>query len=395
MKNKNIIILAVLAAALLIVNLVPTGKVPESDSYFADLQYLGFYNVDNTGFGIMENGGAALNTNHVILKFLSVFCRPVCSVNILTFVYLIILLCAFIIVCKAAKGYNIYAAAAFILFLLTKERFMYMRTVLPQGGMFVFFTFAVSMLFYMFSVKRYGFGAVTAAFISLTAFAMYDNVTAICAVILGILLILTAFASDKKAVKAAAVCGGIIVIILSIVFAVNYKGVLYTENVASGVENGVNLYSQGQTAESYTQLAGYYFKNPSSFVKHIQSALNNAFYVAEEAPFSVWNFIKGKFIPTNIKIFFVLIFAALVFLVIRIKKDPSSFGVPLIIISLFVISLMSLISNAVIYGISQMNIRLFGFNAAFDFAFASLVVYIIYTIASKDKELKDKYGITQ
>ena len=56
---------------------------------------------------------------------------------------------------------------------------------------------------------------------------------------------------------------------------------------------------------------------------------------------------------------------------------------------------MSLVSNAVIYGISQMNIRLFGFNAAFDFAFASLVVYIIYTIASKDKELKDKYGITQ
>ena len=35
---------------------------------------------------------------------------------------------------------KIYAAAAFVLFLFTKERFMYLCTILPQGGMFAFFT---------------------------------------------------------------------------------------------------------------------------------------------------------------------------------------------------------------------------------------------------------------
>ncbi len=390
MKKSAVILIAV-TVILLLINLIPGGKIAGNDTYYRDLEYLSLYNAGGNSIGVTaKDGGAILNTNHAMLKLLSLFCFPAASGYILTAVYLIILITAFCLILKFAKNYEIYAAAAFVLFLFTKERFMYLCTILPQGGMFAFFTLTASLMLYIFTKKDYKNYLPVIAAVSALIFACYDNVTALCAVVFGILLAYSAYIGEKKYVNLA--CGAAVVV-LSFVFAFSYKGVTYIENVESGMANGISAYSDGTAVQTYSGLAAFYKNHPAAFADHMQKVTDNAFYNPPETPFSLWGFVKSKVMPVKLAIFAALFAIIIAFLIINGKKNKAYFAAP--IGGAFVISLISMIATGIIYGISELNIRLFGFNLAFDFGFGALVVYIIYIAASRDKGLKEKYGITQ
>lgn len=390
MKKSTVILIAV-TVILLVINLIPGGKIAENDTYYKDLEYLNLYNAGGNSIGVAaKGGGTILNTNHAFLKALSLFCFPAASGYILTAVYLIILIAAFCLIIKSAKGYEIYAGAAFAFFIFTKERFMYLCTILPQGGIFAFFTLTAALLFYIYTNKNYKSCMPLFCAASALIFACYDNVTALCAIIFGILLLCTAFFGEKKRINL--VCGAA-VIVLSLVFSCSYKGVTYNENVESGINNGVLQYSDNAECGGYLSLAAFYASHPDKFSKHLQNVTNNAFYASPDTPFSLWSFVKGKIMPVKLAVFLALFAVILIFLIVNGKKNKAFFAAP--IGGLFIISLISMIATGIIYGISELNIRLFGFNLAFDFAFASLVVYVIYIAAARDKGLKEKYGITQ
>ena len=107
MKKRAVILIAV-TVILLLINLVPGGKIAGNDTYYRDLEYLSLYNAGGNSIGVTAKGaGAILNTNHAKLKLRAVFCFPAASGYILTAVYLIILIAAFCLILKSAKYFEI------------------------------------------------------------------------------------------------------------------------------------------------------------------------------------------------------------------------------------------------------------------------------------------------
>lgn len=390
--KKNMIFLLVVLAVL-VINLVPPGIVPDNSLYFKDLEYLGLYNANPFLTG--EAAGVfnmPLNTNHVILSALRLLPGAVFPNAIISIFYIAVLALSFIFLYKSAKGYAKLIAVALALMLTAKKYLWHIFTILPFGGIYTFLISAVCVITAVCINKRITLKSLAAMTALVLAFAMFDNATALCAALLGVVVIFLTKLGATKGVKVMTATAGVIIIALSLIFGITYKPVDYDTNISTAYNYGVKHYELIEASTSYSQVVAFYFKNPEYLVKHGQTLLNNAFYEGENAPFSLWNTIKVKLIPLNILVFALISVVIIVFAIIQHKKYGK---LCVIAVVLAIMQWVALYTQGIIFGISNLDKNLLLFNLLFDILLAYVIVSAVYIIKSRRNDLKEKYGVNQ
>ena len=191
--KKNMIFLLVILAVL-VLNLVPSGVVPDNSMYFKDLEYLGLYNANPFITGELPDVfGTPLNTNHMLLTALRLIPGAVFPNAVLSVLYIAVLILSFIYLCKSAKGYGSLIAITGAFILTAKKYLWHIFTILPFGGIYTFLISAVCIMLAACLRKRITYKSLLALTAVTLLFAMYDNATALCAVIMG--GVITALAS--------------------------------------------------------------------------------------------------------------------------------------------------------------------------------------------------------
>jgi len=393
MATKKSMIFLLVILAVLVINLVPHGVVPDNSMYFKDLEYLGLYNANPFITGELPDVfNAPLNTNHLLLTALRLIPGAVFPNAILSVLYLAMLALSFIFLCKSAKGYGKMIAIISVLILSVKKYLWHVFTILPFGGIYTFLISAICIMAAVGIKKRITYKSLLSITAVTLLFAMYDNATALCAVVLGAVVIAFTPLGTSKGVKVATASAGALIIVLSLIFGTSYKPVDYDTNISTAYNYGVKHYELAEASSSYSQVAAFYFKNPTYLIKHGQTLLNNAFYEGENAPFSLWNTIKVKLVPVNIYIFALISIAIIVFAAMQYKKYGR---LCIMAIGFAVMQWVALYTQGIIFGISNLDKNLLLFNLIFDILLVFVITGAIYIIKSRRNELKEKYGVRQ
>lgn len=393
---KKRIVFLVIIAILLVVNLVPLGKVADSSTYYKDMEYLGMYNIGNTLMGNNGGGNMPLNTNHLLLKTVGlVNINGVFSTLMLTLIYLVVFGLSLYTLLKATKNYKWLVLCLMAFVLGTKNYLAYTVTALPFGGIYTFFLSAVMLLSAMFVRGKATVKSIIAVSLVTIALGCYDTVTALIGAVFAVMIIFLSNVSQTKKEKITAIVSGALVFLICIVFFASYQGVNYQENINSAIENGISMYDQGANPQSNFGIIKFYVTNLSHTVDFLQKIMNNAFYQGENAPFSLSGFIKAKFLPVDIWMFAGLLVLLIVISAVFWKKNKNYGGVAAMLIALCVMAGIALKISGFLVGISNLNVNLLLFNLVFDTIVVVLVPSIAYVMIERRNNLKEKYGVTQ
>ena len=393
---KKPVVFLVIVAVLLLVNLVPFGTVPDNSAYYKDLEYLGMYNVNSVLMGAPEDLQTPLNTNHLLLnvaQFTAV--KGVFTTMVISLFYLLVLGLSFYTLLKASGKYKKVVIVSAVLFLVTKTYWAHLFTVLPFGGIYTFLLSSVMLLASNFIKKEATVKGIIAVTLVTLALGFYDTVTALLGCILSLVVMFLYTASKGRKEKITALVCGVLTFALCLSFFVGYKGVNYKDNMATAVTYGTSMYDQNFTPEDKFDVIGFYMTNFSYKKDFSQRLMNNAFYVGETAPFSVWGFAKSKIMPVDIWMFAGMMVLLIVISVIFWKKKKQYGGILFLLISLVLMAGISLNLSGYLVGISNLDVNLRLFNLVFDTIFAVLVPAITYEVTERRNNLKEKFGVTQ
>ena len=385
---KKPVVFLVIVAVLLLVNLVPFGTVPDNSAYYKDLEYLGMYNVNSVLMGAPEDLQMPLNTNHLLLnvaQFTAV--KGVFTTMVISLFYLLVLGLSFYTLLKASGKYKKVVIVSAVLFLVTKTYWAHLFTILPFGGIYTFLISAVMLLASNFIKKEASVKGIIAVTLVTLALGFYDTVTALLGCILSLVIMFLYTASKGKKGKITALVCGVLTFALCLSFFVGYKGVNYKDNMATAVTYGTSMYDQNFTPEDKFDVIGFYMTNFSYKKDFSQRLMNNAFYVGETAPFSVWGFAKSKIMPVDIWMFAGMMVLLIVISVIFWKKKKQYGGILFLLISLVLMAGISLNLSGYLVGISNLDVNLRLFNLVFDTIFAVLVPAITYEVTERRNNL--------
>ncbi len=393
---KKRVVFLVIVAVLLLVNLVPFGTVPNNYAYYKDLEYLGMYNVNSVLVGAPQNLQMPLNTNHLLLnlaQFLSV--KGVFTTLVISLFYLAVLGLSFYKLLKVSGKYKEAVIVSAVLFLVTKTYWAHLFTVLPFGGIYTFLLSSVMLLAGNFIKREATVKGIIAVTLVTLALGFYDTVTALLSCILSLVIMFLYTVSKGKKEKTASLVCGILTLVLCLSFFTGYKGVNYDDSMASAVTYGTSMYDQSFAPEDKFDVIGFYMTNFSYKKDFTQRLMNNAFYVGETAPFSVWGFAKSKIMPVDIWMFSGMLVLLIVISAFFWKKKKQYGGIMFLIISLVLMAGISLNLSGYLVGISNLDINLRLFNLVFDTIFAVLVPAVTYEVTERRNNLKEKYGVEQ
>lgn len=393
---KKRIVFLVIVAVLMIINLAPLGMTPDNTSYYKDLEYLGMYNVNSVLMGAPDNLQMPLNTNHLLLnavQFTAV--KGVFTPLLISLFYLLILGLSCSTLIKASGKYKKAVIVSALLFLVTKTYVSHLFTVLPFGGIYTFFLSAVMLIAGMFLKKDASVKGIIAVMLVTLALGFYDTVTALMSSILSLPIMFLYTVSNGKKEKTTALLCGILVLVLNLTFFVGYKGVTFEDSMISAVANGTSMYDETFNPQDKFDVIGFYISNFSYKKDFSQQLMNNAFYVGETAPFSVWGFVKSKVMPVDIWLFSAMIVILIVISVFFWKKKKQYRGIMCLLISLALMTGITLNLSGYLSGISNLDVNLRLFNLVFDTIVVVLVPAITYELTQRRNDLKEKYGVTQ
>ncbi|MBQ4542993.1 MAG: hypothetical protein IJA19_02355 [Clostridia bacterium] len=393
---KKPVVFWVIIAILLVINLVPSGTVPNNTAYYKDLEYLGMYNVNSVLMGAPDSLQMPLNTNHLLLnaaQFTAV--KGVFTPLVISLFYLVVLGLSFYALIKASGKYKKVVTLSAVLFLVTKTYWSHLFTVLPFGGVYTFFLSAVMLFAGMFIKKDATVkGIITVTLVTL-ALGFYDTATALVGCIFSLVIVVLYTVSKGRKEKIISLVCGLLALVLCLSFFIGYKGVNYQDNMASSVTYGTSMYDRNFKPQDKFDVMGFYMSNFSYKKDFSQMLMNNAFYVGETAPFSVWAFAKSRVMPVNIWMFAGLMVLMIVISAVFLKKKKQQGGILYLVIALAVITGITLNLSGYLVGISNLDVNLRLFNLVLDTIFAVLVPAITYEVTERQNNLKEKYGVEQ
>lgn len=161
-------------------------------------------------------------------------------------------------------------------------------------------------------------------------------------------------------------------------------------------------------------VALFYLKNPSLFLKRMEKAANNATTIKtgylgnflsssgkagkQSSWFSLYSTVKKTVIPANLYILAGIMIIVCIISVIYVKKYSENTEDKFLGIIGFVSAITAMLQlpyALIMYGFSQINFNMLGFNFIFDLSLYLFIVIVIKLFKRKRDVLREKYGVNQ
>ncbi len=159
---------------------------------------------------------------------------------------------------------------------------------------------------------------------------------------------------------------------------------------------------------SYSDILGYYVKNPSVFKNKLEIAAGNAFevrarYLANKPDgtlkngFTIYSALKRRFMQPNLWFVLAVALGIIIFCGLNIKNESDKrikcHYAYLIILAL--ISLYAFVAPLIISGEAGISENLFCYNIIFDIMLINAVTGGAIIASNRREKLKEKYGVNQ
>lgn len=159
---------------------------------------------------------------------------------------------------------------------------------------------------------------------------------------------------------------------------------------------------------SYSDILGYYIKNPSFFKEKLEIAAGNAFeirarYLANQPDgtlkngFTLYSALKRRFMQPSLWFVIAVALGIIVFCGLNIKSEGNKKVKAhyLYMIILALISLYAFVAPLIISGEAGISEKLFCYNIIFDIMLLNAVIGGAIISSSRRDKLKEKYGVNQ
>ncbi len=159
---------------------------------------------------------------------------------------------------------------------------------------------------------------------------------------------------------------------------------------------------------TYSDILGYYIKNPSFFKDKLEITAGNAFeirarYLANQPDgslkngFTLYSALKRRFMQPNLWFVLAVALGVMIFCGLNVKneKNKSVKCHYVYMMMLAVISLYAFVAPLIISGEAGISEKLFCYNIIFDIMLLNAVVGGSIISSSRRDKLKEKYGVNQ